>query len=654
MIKGFNIKTLRKFKFKEIITPIVVLSIWTIFLAISFWYNLVKVDESRETIVEVAAREMIKKDIVYRSWNASHGGVYVAVTKNTLPNKYLNKVKDRDITTTDGKEFTLMNPAWMTRLTMKRYKDLYGVESKITSLRPVNPSNVADEWEKKKLIIFDLNPKEKDLSEITINKNGEKVMRYIRPLITQKSCLKCHEDQGYRVGDIRGAISLSLKMNTFNENISESYYTLLFSHFIFWIVGLIGLGVGSVVFCGRRRALELNRAKLLKAKLRAERANFAKGQLLSSVSHEMRTPLSVIIGIADVLSENADSQNRSNISLLKRNALVLKKLVSDLLDMGRINIYSLQLKLTSVDLHLLIESVIASIDTINSNNDIQIRYIFESGIHSIRVVDELRLRQILTNLTNNALKFTERGMITVRLYCEGEGGQVIFEVEDTGIGIENRNIDKVFEPFEQEAAFLTHKRSGIGLGLFITKQLVELMGGIIILRSTKGVGTCFRISLDLPTAEKEVAMKPSGKGVPILISDEVPTSLNILLVDDSADIIELVKLFLMGTKHRLTTATNGKEATIENEKNNFDLILMDIQMPIMDGLTATKIIREQEKSKGEPPVEIWALTAHVDTDEVKGILSGGINRVIQKPVHKSKFRAELNEFSSKARYRQLF
>ncbi|MCK5741310.1 MAG: DUF3365 domain-containing protein, partial [Chlorobi bacterium] len=239
-------------KIKHYEWPLIVF--WTAVFIASWIRNDFEIEERTINSARTQARISLQKDYIYRFWNASHGGVYVPITKKHLPNPYLKIVPERDIETTEGKKLTLVNPAYMTRLTQTLSKTLYGFRGHITSLKPINPGNKADEWETKALLEFEKGKKEVSGEEILDN---QEYFRLMTPFVVESSCLKCHGYQNYSIGDIRGGISVSVPMKPFILNSESLGNKILAGHIIIWVIGLIGI----VLYTRKLKASDLKRKK---------------------------------------------------------------------------------------------------------------------------------------------------------------------------------------------------------------------------------------------------------------------------------------------------------------------------------------------------------------------------------------------------------
>ena len=216
--------------------------VWTIVVAGSLAWNMVERKGDMVEVARVTARSASEEDVIYRLWNASHGGVYVPVTDVTQPNPYLAHIPERDVTTPSGKLLTLMNPAYMTRQVYELASEKYSIRGHLTSLNPIRPENAPDPWEVEALEAFEAGKTEiSSVEEI----EGEEYMRSMRPLYTEKSCLECHARQGYQEGDVRGGISISIPMKPLEAIVGQSMLPLNLGHLLLWLMGLIGIVLGT-------------------------------------------------------------------------------------------------------------------------------------------------------------------------------------------------------------------------------------------------------------------------------------------------------------------------------------------------------------------------------------------------------------------------
>ncbi len=388
------------------------------------------------------------------------------------------------------------------------------------------------------------------------------------------------------------------------------------------IIGL--LGVAHDITC-RKQA----EAALRQAKAAAEEANCAKSEFLANMSHEIRTPMSVFMVAVEYLLESAqDPDHRTLLKLADQSAQSLRALIDDILDFSRIEARKVEIEEVVFDLRNCVHEAVDMFTLFAREKDLQLEMEIEAEVPRMVVGDPDRLRQILINLIGNALKFTEEG--EVRVSVLSRHGNLEFAVTDTGIGIPEAKQRQLFQSFSQGDASFTRQYGGTGLGLAISKGLVELMGGEIAVHSREGGGSVFIFTLPLKSSSGSTDAVPSDTA-PVKPTQN-PTA-RILLAEDDPMILELVKMILPRDGWQMETAKTGREAVEKWETGDFDLILMDLQMPEMSGIEATQTIREREARK-EKRTCIIGLTAHARCETRDECLQAGMDHVLTKPVQR--------------------
>ncbi|MBF0294873.1 MAG: response regulator [Magnetococcales bacterium] len=373
---------------------------------------------------------------------------------------------------------------------------------------------------------------------------------------------------------------------------------------------------------------------LRRAKLAADAASQAKGEFLAVMSHEIRTPLNVILGMGDVLMEGAlDAEQRECLRRLQGAGNALLDLINQILDYSRIQANQLHFVEEPVEIHTLLREVAGMVGVLAQGKGIGLHCLLADDLPAWVLGDEVRLRQVMFNLMGNAVKFTEQGAITLRAGV-GEGPEPLLHlcVEDTGIGIPEEKKELIFNAFAQADVSITRRFGGSGLGLTLARSLVERMGGGIRLESREGEGTVFHVTLPLrpvaappePSVEPARTPEPAGRDV----------ALRILLVEDAEDNQILVRAFLKNTPYLLDLAENGEQAVRMVREKAYAMVLMDVQMPVMDGYTATRRIRQWEREHGLAPVPILALTAHAMEGEAERSREAGCDLFLSKPIKK--------------------
>jgi PAS domain S-box-containing protein len=384
-------------------------------------------------------------------------------------------------------------------------------------------------------------------------------------------------------------------------------------------------------------------------------ANLAKSEFLAHMSHEIRTPLNAINGVAEILEKNQknlDERQQKLIRVLGSSTLSLKDLIDDVLDFSKIESGELELEEASFALDDMFEEIISmmsmraaekGISFVLDYNDIK-----GTGFYG----DSKRLRQIIVNLITNAIKFTDQGGVTIKAAFEDRDDTSFLRVDvsDTGIGIEPENFDLVFERFKQADSSVSRKYGGTGLGLPISRSLARLMGGDIFLSSEAGKGSTFSMLISAHTIEKEDEKQPKREKINKL-NDKIRMSLHnehkILIVEDYDGNVVVLSYMLEELGIHYDVAVTGKEAVNQWKDNYYDIILMDIQMPEMDGFTATKTIRKLEKQGKIAHTPIIGMTAHALIGDKDKCIEAGMDAYLPKPIVEADLKKEILKYLKK-------
>ena len=381
---------------------------------------------------------------------------------------------------------------------------------------------------------------------------------------------------------------------------------------------------------------------LTKARDQAQEASIQKSQFLANMSHEIRTPLNGVLGMAQAMQmDELPARQAERLSVIRSSGEILLAVLNDILDISKIEAGKLELETVEFDLGAVVESVRANFAPTAMSKGLDLTTCVAAPAAGAWSGDPTRLRQILSNLVSNALKFTSAGGVAVDIGADELGLHI--RIKDTGIGIPQEKLGQLFGKFVQVDSSTTRRFGGTGLGLAICRELTTLMGGSIEAQSVNGGGSCFMVDLPLVRASSAGRIAAAApRNTAAVEADQSGRPLRILAADDNATNRLVLQALLGPLDVELTQVENGREALETWRLGDFDLILMDIQMPEMDGIQATRAIRSEEAGRTCPRTPIFALSANAMAHQVQEYLAAGMSGHIAKPIDVAKLYEVLN------------
>ncbi|MBT0585117.1 ATP-binding protein [Alteromonas oceanisediminis] len=465
----------------------------------------------------------------------------------------------------------------------------------------------------------------KSINDIRRTISEYKSKLYLAVSLIERGLSSEEIDEQVKVDDTVALTALSVFTDNLNSHMytklseTKKQYMIAHSIHLFSVALLIAL----LLFLLKRLVAAFNTEKTLTDKA-LEGAN-AKSEFLANMSHEIRTPFNGVLGMLQVLRRNlkkAENRKAVNDAISSTNSLLA--VINDILDFSKIEANELTIECIHFSLFTECESVMSDLRPVATNKSISLEFMKQDDLPEYWYGDPIRIRQILLNLISNAIKFTDAGKVVLHLTSDTNNDQQILRltVADTGMGMSPEVVDSLFDRFVQADASITRTHGGTGLGLAITQQLTALMGGDIEVKSRVGKGTTISVSLPLETGVEESTLNQSGDAEPLCLDGKV-----ILVAEDNDINQEVIKALLAPTNATLIFAENGEIACAAHQKYQPDLILMDIQMPVLDGIDACVAIR-----KIDTATPIIALTANVMKEDIDNYYRQDFTAHLPKPI----------------------
>ena len=464
---------------------ILLIIIWVSITIGSFIWNYSLVVSNNQKVVLNKSQAFFKQILLARSWNSSHAGVYVPVSATTLPNPYL-KDSLRDIVSMDGLHLTKLNPAYMTRQIAELSTERSGLNFHITSLKPMRPENKADDWETKALNSFENGRQE--ILELIKNDSGSQY-RYMAPLMTEKSCLKCHSDQVSVIGDIRGGISVSSPSALYEAGVNEQLFAFGIVHFLILIFGIMGLG--GYYRMSRRYFLIIK-----KKNEELTQNNASKDKFLSIIAHDLRSPFNIILGYIRLLKtgydEFDDVERKEFVAEIDKASENTFELLESLLLWAKSQNDKIELVKEDLNLKDVIHETVSVYFPGAGKKKIGI----EVGVSDELIIhaDRSSMKTVISNLLNNAIKFTnEKGKVKIDAIQREHFIEI--SISDNGVGVPPETLPKLFHIEESVSTRGTDNEDGTGLGLLLCKEFIEKHQGKIWVESELGKGSKFTFTI---------------------------------------------------------------------------------------------------------------------------------------------------------------
>lgn len=631
------------FSWRVLRLPLLITLLWGLLLFTLFRWTAQREDEYTTGLARIQTATLFSSIVDTRDWNANNGGVWVREHPGCPANPWLPE-EERTLRAEGGTTLVKVNPAYMTRQIAESFTSTLA-SFRISSLSPKRPENRADQWETGALLSFEKDRHE--LFDLVSDKEGMRY-RYMAVLPAKESCIQCHQDK--KVGDVLGGISVSISAEPLFAAATERKRT---TGLAFGIIGMVGIGGAT---------FQINRKKEL-----AEAANRTKSAFLANMTHDMRTPLTGILGMTELLErETQDSRHRYLLANLRKATDSLLTVVDGIMRYSLLEADRQPTCCAPFSLRAELGACIAVLRPACASRDIRLSLVTDDTVPDRLVGDGFRLRQALGNLLGNAVKFTEKGSVTLRVTrAESQAPEgrcaLSFQVIDTGRGIPTDEQERIFESFEQGSGVRDsgdQHETGVGLGLAIARNIARRFGGDLTLSSTPGMGSVFtftalfRLAADSDGLPETPASPCPASPSPLAQPDrpaETGTSGRLVVAEDTAVTALFLNEALTQAGYAAHMASSGEDALYLIRKLQPDAVLLDMRLPDMTGLDIAGQIRSGELGVA-PETPILVLTATLDPGDEQAFRRMGINRWLLKPVQAGKLAsvvADLLPFTRK-------
>lgn len=631
------------FSWRVLRLPLLITLLWGLLLFTLFRWTAQREDEYTTGLARIQTATLFSSIVDTRDWNANNGGVWVREHPGCPANPWLPE-EERTLRAEGGATLVKVNPAYMTRQIAESFTSTLA-SFRISSLSPKRPENRADQWETGALLSFEKDRHE--LFDLVSDKEGMRY-RYMAALPAKESCIQCHQDK--KVGDVLGGISVSISAEPLFAAATERKRT---TGLAFGIIGMVGIGGAT---------FQINRKKEL-----AEAANRTKSAFLANMTHDMRTPLTGILGMTELLErETQDSHHRYLLANLRKATDSLLTVVDGIMRYSLLEADRQPTCCAPFSLRAELGACIAVLRPACASRDIRLSLVTDDTVPDRLVGDGFRLRQALGNLLGNAVKFTEKGSVTLRVTrAESQAPEgrcaLSFQVIDTGRGIPTDEQERIFESFEQGSGVRDsgdQHETGVGLGLAIARNIARRFGGDLTLSSTPGMGSVFtftalfRLAADSDGLPETPASPCPASPSPLAQPDrpaETGTSGRLVVAEDTAVTALFLNEALTQAGYAAHMASSGEDALYLIRKLQPDAVLLDMRLPDMTGLDIAGQIRSGELGVA-PETPILVLTATLDPGDEQAFRRMGINRWLLKPVQAGKLAsvvADLLPFTRK-------